>query len=84
MTGSGGDADKDVQGEANHQILRVGREEDGKCLQAANFQADGHFLHAANFQAYPSTGNLSSCFFLFGGELISVCSYSLWRRSNYF
>ena len=32
---------------------------------------------------YTSTGNLSSCFFILGG-LISICSYSFWRRSNYF
>ena len=32
---------------------------------------------------YPSTGNLSSCFFYLRG-LISLCSYSFWRRSNYF
>ena len=33
---------------------------------------------------YPSTGNLSSCFFLIWRELIGLCSYSFWRRSNYF
>ena len=33
--------------------------------------------------SYPSTGNLSSCFFYLEG-VISVCSYSFWRRSNYF
>ena len=34
---------------------------------------------------YPSTGNLSSQFFLFGEEgLISVCSYSFWRRKEFF
>ena len=32
---------------------------------------------------YTSTGNLSSCFFYSGG-LMSICSYSFWRRSNYF
>ena len=33
---------------------------------------------------YPSTGNLSSCFFFNLGGLIFLCSYSFWRRSNYF
>ena len=32
---------------------------------------------------YTSTGNLSRCFFT-RRKLISVCSYSFWRRSNYF
>ena len=32
---------------------------------------------------YTSTGNISSCFFILGG-LIFLCSYSFWRRSNYF
>ena len=35
-----------------------------------------------NEQRYPSTGNISSCFFFLRG-LISVCSYSFWRQSNY-
>ena len=32
---------------------------------------------------YASTGNLCSCFFNLRG-LFSLCSYSFWRRSNYF
>ena len=35
------------------------------------------------FDKYTSTGNISSCFFILEG-LIFLCSYSFWRRSNYF
>ena len=35
-------------------------------------------------EKYTSTGNLSSCFFYSGRGLIFLCSYSFWRRSNYF
>ena len=38
---------------------------------------------AAKPLVYPSTGNLSSQFFFWEG-LISICSYSFWRRPNYF
>ena len=38
---------------------------------------------SAENRKYTPTGNLSSCFFVLGG-LISICSYSFWRGSNYF
>ena len=34
-------------------------------------------------KVYTSTGNISSCFFIWR-ELVSVCSFSFLRRSNYF
>ena len=39
--------------------------------------------YMSDFSHYPSTGNLSSCFF-YSEEVISLCSYSFWRRSNNF
>ena len=48
-------------------------------------QAVQDLIREADGQAYTSTGNLSSCFFfILGGGLIFLCSYSFWRRSNYF
>ena len=44
---------------------------------------DGLWVTDMVLWQYPSTGNFSSCFFIWRG-LISLCSYSFWRRSNFF
>ena len=46
-------------------------------------QPTRHLTHTSA-TTYNSTGNISSCFFFIWRGLINVCSYSFWRRSNYF
>ena len=52
----------------------------GSCRLYRASQGDEIDVHCSQ---YTSTRNISSCFFIWTG-LISVCSYSFWRRSNYF
>ena len=54
------------------------------CEQSADWENCFFFTGGSvKLQHYTSTGNISSWFFYSGG-LIFLCSYSFWRRSNFF